>query len=77
MLNEGGIIGINDYSIFENNYSYKRDPEQKGPKEFYTTQIVNDFLNQDNNWNVVGFALNDRLTSDIYITNTGFQFGDK
>lgn len=61
LLSPGGIIGINDYSIYENN------TESFNREESGVVPAVNHYLLKNPNFNVHAFALNDRLTSDIYI----------
>lgn len=68
LLNNEGIIGINDYCIYENN-TFAIDK-----KEIGVVKAVNKFLRHNFDWRVVGFALNDRLTSDIYIQKTNKDF---
>jgi hypothetical protein len=61
MLAPGGIIGVNDYSIYENN------TESLSKEESGVVAAVNDYLIKNPDFNVHAFAFNDRLTSDIYI----------
>jgi hypothetical protein len=61
MIEDGGIIGINDYSIYENN------TESTTKEKTEVVTAVNEFLRNNSNWVVHAFALNDSLTSDIYI----------
>ena len=60
IIEDGGIIGINDYSIYENN----TEATTKERTEVVTA--VNEFI-RNTDWYVHAFALNDSLTSDIYI----------
>jgi hypothetical protein len=62
MIEEGGIIGINDYSIYENN------TEATSKERIEVVPAVNEFLRNNPEWIVHAFALNDSLTSDIYLT---------
>ena len=58
-LNIGGILGFNDYNIYEN--------ETKTGAKMGVVPAINDFLNKNPDWYVYAFALNDNLTSDIYL----------
>jgi predicted O-methyltransferase YrrM len=60
IIEDGGIIGINDYSIYENN-TEATTHERTG-----VVKAVNEFI-RNTDWHVHAFALNDSLTSDIYI----------
>lgn len=62
MTEGGGIIGINDYSIYENN------TEATNKERTEVVTAVNEFLRNNPEWIVHAFALNDSLTSDIYLT---------
>lgn len=59
ILSEGGIIGFNDYNIYVN--------ETKNGDKLGTVPAINNFLRNNSNWYVYAFALNDNLTSDIYL----------
>jgi hypothetical protein len=61
LLAPGGIIGINDYSIYENN------TESLSKEESGVVMAVNDYLIKNPDFKVHAFAFNDRLTSDIYL----------
>lgn len=58
-LNKDGILGFNDYNIYFN--------ETKTGEKMGTVPAINRFLNQNPEWYVHAFALNDNLTSDIYL----------
>jgi hypothetical protein len=58
LLKPGGIIGINDYIIWD----YVSD------EPYGVVQATNRFLNTNPNWNVLYFAVATTLFSDIYIT---------
>jgi len=60
IIEDGGIIGINDYSIYENN------TEATTKERIEVVRAVNEFI-RNTDWRVHAFALNDSLTSDIYI----------
>jgi hypothetical protein len=59
MLNQGGTIGFNDYNIYFNN---TETGEKMG-----VVPAINYFVNNNPDWYVHAFALNDNLTSDIYL----------
>lgn len=59
ILNDNGIIGFNDYSIYHNN--------TKTGEKMGVVPAINQFLRKNPNWHVYAFALNDNLTSDIYL----------
>jgi hypothetical protein len=61
LLAPGGIIGINDYSIYENN------TESISKEESGVVEAVNDYLIKNSEFKVHAFAFNDSLTSDIYL----------
>lgn len=61
IIEDNGIIGINDYSIYENN------TESESKERTGLVTAVNDFLRNNPEWIVHAFAFNDSLTSDIYI----------
>ena len=57
IINDGGVIGINDYTCwgwFEQ-------------QEYECVEAVNKFLNTNSDWSVVGYALGYCGYSDIYI----------
>lgn len=58
-LSFDGILGFNDYNIYFNNTT---TGEKMG-----VVQAINEFLYKNNDWHVHAFALNDNLTSDIYL----------
>jgi hypothetical protein len=58
-LNKDGILGFNDYNIYFN--------ETKTGEKMGTVPAINRFLYQNPDWYVHAFALNDNLTSDIYL----------
>jgi hypothetical protein len=58
-LNKNGILGFNDYNIY---FNETRNGEKMG-----TVPAINRFLLQNPEWYVHAFALNDNLTSDIYL----------
>lgn len=60
IIEDGGIIGINDYSIYENN------TEATTKERTEVVKAVNEFI-RNTDWYVHAFALNDSLTSDLYI----------
>lgn len=56
LLNPDGILAFNDYIVFaENNNKYE------------TISVVVDFLNDNKDWEVVGFALDTYMYCDIYL----------
>jgi hypothetical protein len=59
IVSEGGIVGFNDYNIYENN--------TKNGEKMGTVPAINDFLFRNPEWHVYAFAFNDNLTSDIYL----------
>jgi len=59
LLEKNGILGFNDYNIYFNN---TENGEKMG-----VVPAINDFLRNNNDWYVYAFALNDNLTSDIYL----------
>lgn len=61
ILAPNGIIGINDYCM-----GFQVEPYER----IGTVPAVNLFLHHNPTWKVIGFALNDFLTSDIYLQNT-------
>ena len=61
-LNEGGLIGINDFNMYQN-------PNNDGKiYKMGVVQAVSFFLKTKKEWKVKAFALNTNLTSDIYLT---------
>jgi hypothetical protein len=58
-LNKDGILGFNDYNIYFN--------ETKTGEKMGTVPAINKFLFKNPEWYVHAFALNDNLTSDIYL----------
>lgn len=59
LLNKNGILGFNDYNIYFN--------ENKNGEKMGVVPAINYFLRNNNDWYVYAFALNDNLTSDIYL----------
>ena len=59
ILSDNGILGFNDYNIYFNNTT---TGEKMG-----VVPAINQFLRENPNWYVHAFALNDNLTSDIYL----------
>jgi hypothetical protein len=59
LLAEDGVLGFNDYNIYFNNTT---TGEKMG-----VVQAINTFLYKNPEWIVSAFALNDNLTSDIYL----------
>jgi len=60
-LKENGVIGFNDYNMYDNADSSKSQD---------VVPFINGFLKFRPSWRVHAFALNDNLTSDIYLTAT-------
>lgn len=58
-ISDSGIIGFNDYNIYFNNTT---TGEKMG-----VVSGINEFLRNNPEWYVHAFALNDNLTSDIYL----------
>lgn len=58
-LTQDGILGFNDYNIYFNNTT---TGEKMG-----VVPAINEFLYRNPDWYVHAFALNDNLTSDIYL----------
>jgi hypothetical protein len=58
-LNKNGILGFNDYNIYVN--------ETKTGEKMGVVRAINVFLAKNPDWYVHAFALNDNLTSDIYL----------
>jgi hypothetical protein len=61
LLNDDGIIGINDYSI------YQECGLADVKEEIGVVKAVNKFLRNNLEWYVYAFSFNDKLTSDIYL----------
>jgi hypothetical protein len=59
LLNKNGILGFNDYNIYFN--------ENKNGEKMGVVPAINYFLRNNKDWYVYAFALNDNLTSDIYL----------
>jgi hypothetical protein len=58
LIDVGGIIGLNDYLIYDGIIE---------DKPYATFQVVNEFLHKNNNWIVDGIALHTLGFYDIYI----------
>lgn len=58
LCSENGIIGLNDYIMQD---YFTNEP-------YGVVQAVNDFLDNNHNWEVVGFSFNGGLFSDIYLS---------
>jgi hypothetical protein len=56
LLAEGGIIGFNDYIV-----------DQDHGVDYGVIEVVCEFLNDNQDWEVVGFALQENMYADIYI----------
>lgn len=56
LISDDGIIGFNDY-IYDDRYY----------NVYGVIQTVCDFLDQNRNWEVIGFALQEEMYADIYI----------
>ena len=61
-LNPGGILGFNDYTMFEN-----PSLENTQLREMGIIDSVNYFLRNNKDWYVYAFALNEVMCSDIYL----------
>jgi len=59
LLSKDGILGFNDYNIYFNNTT---TGEKMG-----VVPAINAFLYRNPEWFVFAFALNDNMTSDIYL----------
>ena len=57
LLNAGGTIGMNDYIMTDYYYD----------TVYGVVQATNEFLYQNVNFKIIGYALNDNLFSDIYL----------
>jgi len=56
LLKDDGIMAINDYVYFVNIERYG------------VIEATNQFLNENKDWQVIGFALEERMLSDIYLS---------
>lgn len=56
LLDEGGIIGFNDYIV-----------DQDHGVDYGVIEVVCEFLNENQDWEVIGFALQENMYADIYI----------
>lgn len=56
LLAEGGIIGFNDYIV-----------DQDHGVDYGVIEVVCEFLNDNQDWEVIGFALQENMYADIYI----------
>lgn len=56
LLEEDGIIGFNDYTV-----------DQDHGVDYGVIEVVCEFLDQNKDWEVVGFALQENMYADIYI----------
>lgn len=56
LLTEDGIIGFNDYIV-----------DQDHGVDYGVIEVVCEFLDNNKNWEVVGFALQENMYADIYI----------
>ena len=59
LLAEGGIIGFNDYIYDDADYIV-----------YGVIETVCEFLDKNKGWEVIGFALQERMYADIYLQNT-------
>ena len=59
ILNTDGILGFNDYNIYEN--------DTTTGQKMGVVPAINEFLYKNPDWYVHAFAFNDNLTSDIYL----------
>lgn len=59
LMEDNAILGFNDYNIYFN--------ETKTGEKMGVVPAINEFLYKNPNWYVYAFALNDNLTSDIYL----------
>lgn len=60
ILNNNGIIGLNDYS-------YKPKGTKGIPHDYDVIPAVNQFLYNNKDWHVIAFALDEEMYCDIYI----------
>ena len=56
LLAEGGVIGFNDYIV-----------DKDHGVDYGVIEVVCEFLDQNKDWEVVGFALQENMYADIYI----------
>jgi len=56
LLAEGGIIGFNDYIV-----------DQDHGVDYGVIEVVCEFLNDNQDWEVIAFALQENMYADIYI----------
>ena len=56
LLAEGGIIGFNDYIV-----------DKDHGVDYGVIEVVCEFLDQNKDWEVIGFALQENMYADIYI----------
>lgn len=56
LLAEDGIIGFNDYIV-----------DQDHGVDYGVIEVVCEFLDQNKDWEVIGFALQENMYADIYI----------
>lgn len=56
LLAEDGIIGFNDYIV-----------DQDHGVDYGVIEVVCEFLDQNEDWEVIGFALQENMYADIYI----------
>lgn len=56
LLNEGGIIGFNDYIV-----------DQDHGVDYGVIEVVCEFLDENKDWEVIGFALQENMYADVYI----------
>lgn len=56
LLNDGGIIGFNDYIV-----------DQDHGVDYGVIEVVCEFLHQNQDWEVIAFALQENMYADIYI----------
>ena len=56
LLAEGGIIGFNDYIV-----------DKDHGIDYGVIEVVCEFLDQNKDWEVIGFALQENMYADIYI----------
>lgn len=56
LLEDDGIIGFNDYIV-----------DQDHGVDYGVIEVVCEFLNENKDWEVIGFALQENMYADIYI----------
>jgi hypothetical protein len=56
LLAEGGIIGFNDYIV-----------DKDHGVDYGVIEVVCEFLNDNKDWEVIGFALQENMYADVYI----------